>query len=156
MTKSVSITDTGKRTVGGSDVEEKSNSGSAINLFGVQVSLEEGAVLNTGSALGLLSTPSTQTSKFAFGEVDHIGVKKPKWTLAGILRVDNATDMANVKKLRDLVKTKGYKQLTGDLADWSDGTADDSTVNVRIEGVQFIHKSSTNILEYKITCFETE
>jgi hypothetical protein len=156
LTTSIIITDTGKRRTTSVSAEEtdKANSGSAFTLKGVEVSLEENALLNTNPAVLKLSGGAA--TMFGAGEVDHLGIQKPKWTMNGILKDSDATDMAKVKVLRDLVRTKGYKTLGGDVPDYVDGASNSSTVNVRIESVKLTHRSNSDIIDYQITAYETD
>ena len=76
-------------------------------------------------------------------------------TLQGVLRDDNATDRLTVGMIVDLVRTKGYKTLAGDLPDLVDGADDSSTVNVQVGDLKMLHRSSSNIIEYTLTMLET-
>ena len=156
MTDSISITDTGKRTTSSGSAEESDlvNSGSAVSLFGVEVSVEDVCIMNTTPTIGK-TTSGSATTMFTYGQIDVLGTHQPKWTVKGVLRSDNSTDMAKVKMLRDLPKTKGYKTLSGDLADWSDGSDNSTTVNVFVEKVTLIQFSTHNIIQYTITMYET-
>lgn len=155
MTTSIIITDTGKRRTNSGTAEEtdKANNGSAITLFGVELSLNEEAILNTSPVVNKYSVGAD--TMFASGEVDALGIQTPKWTVRGILRDNNATDMAKVKMLRDLVRTKGYKTISCTLVDWLDGSANSSTLNVRVGSLQVNHRANTNIIEYSFGMFET-
>jgi len=157
MTTMITITDTGKRSTASGSAEETdmANSGSAITLYGVEVTLEENALLNTNASV---SKMASAVSKFSFGEVDHIGIAKPKWTIQGVFNDDNAsaTHLGMIKILRDLNRTKGYKTLLCDLGDWSDGSANSSVVNVCIAGVTMHHRANSNIIDYQISAYETE
>lgn len=158
MTTTITMTDTGKRRTSSSSAEETdiANSGSAITFFGVELSLAEKAQLNTGSPVGKLSNSADAGSKFTSGEIDHLGIDNPVWNMRFILRDDEATDMALIKHMRDLIRTKGYKTLSGDLPDWTDGTSNSSTVNVRVVGYQALHRSNSNIIECNIQLVETQ
>lgn len=157
-TEYVTITDTGKRRTSSSSAEEtdKANGGSAITLNGVELSVEDNAMLNSNPVIAKYSTASDSATRWASGEVDTIGTEKPKWRARGLLSVDSATDMALVKALRWLAKTKGYKTLAGDLPDWSDGLDNSSTVSVHVESVKIRHSSNSNLIEYDIDMVETE
>lgn len=152
----ITITDTGKRSTASSVSEETDivNSGSAMTLGGVEIVVEDGAIINTGASFAKLS--GSDTTMFAVGEVDHLGTKKPRWTIRGTLSDKNASDMAMVKKLRDLTRTKGYKTLGGTIPDWRDGVLNSSVVNVRIDSVAITHQSSSSIINYSIIAFETD
>lgn len=154
-TDSIQITDTGKRRTSSVSAEEtdKANSGSAINLNGVEITLDESSVLNTNTSL---NKKGGDALMFSIGEVDHIGIEKPKWVIRGELDFTSATDKAKIKMLRDLVRTKGYKTLSGDLPDWLDGSDNSSTVNVRVESVRLIHNVGRSVISYQMSLIETE
>jgi hypothetical protein len=156
MSDSITITDTGKRRTTSSSAEEtdKANSGSALTLYGVEVNYQNEAILNTNPSLAKLSAGAA--TMFAIGETDHLGIKRPKWTIRGVLDDTSSSHMAVVKVLRDLPRTKGYKTLSGDLPDWMDGTDNASTVNVQVSNVNIQHYSAHNIINYTIEMFETE
>ena len=156
MTAVITITDTGKRRTTSVSAEEtdKANSGSVYTMRGVEVTYEENAILNTGASVGKLSGGSA--TMFASGEVDHLGIHKPKYTLRGVLSDKSATDLAIIKVLRDLVRTKGYKVLSGTLFDWIDGSANSSTINVVFASMTLNHRANNSVIEYSITAYETE
>lgn len=153
----ITITDTGKRRTTSASAEETdlANSGSAIALAGLQVTLDEACLLNTNPSLSKLTTPSDGGSKFKIGEVDSIGINIPKWTLVGILDLNVSADRALLQHLRDLTRTKGYKTLSGDLPDLIDGSDDSSTVNVRLQSVKISQRAKSNVIDFTISMFET-
>jgi hypothetical protein len=158
MTDFITITDTGKRRTSSASAEEtdKANSGTTITVYGAELTVEDSSSLNTNPVIGKYSTPTDAATKWAFGEVDTIGVNKPKWTARGLLDQDDSSQMALVKALRELSRTKGYKTLGGDLPDWTDGVDNGSTVNVHVKSVKIIHQSNSNLIDYTIEMYETE
>jgi hypothetical protein len=157
MTQYITIKDTGKRQTTSSSAEETDivNSGTIITLFGVEVVLEYKAVLNKKPVVGK-TEGGDPAKKFVSGEVDQFGIEKPKWTIRGILNFDDSTDRSTIQHLKELVMTKGYKELGGDLPDLVDGVDNDSKVNVRVEDVKMQHRSNSNIIDYSITLWETD
>lgn len=158
MSTTITITDTGSWRTDSSSVDETSpaNNGDPIVLYGVEVDYIEGSLLNTSPSVGMLSDPNDGGSKFATGRVDHIGVKKPKWTVRGVIDSSSDEQLALFKVLRDLNRTKSYKVLSGDLPDFANGVRDNSAVNVRISEVKLISRANTNIIDYTITMYEEE
>lgn len=149
----VTITDTGKRSTSSGSAEEtdKANSGTAITLYGVEFTSEEGAILNTAPVLGKLSGASG--TMYVPGEVDHLGIQTPKITLRGVLSLSVSNDVNTIVKLRHLVRTKGYKLLAGDIPNALYGGS--GLCPVRIERVSFSQSANSNLINYTITMFET-
>lgn len=158
MTDVVTITDTGKRRTTSVTAEETdiANSGTTITLKGVELTVDDKALLDTNPVLSKYASSSDSGSKWAYGEVNTTGMEKPKWIARGLLRDTDTTDMALIKALRDLPRTKGYKTLGGDLPDWTNGADDASTVNVHVSSVKIMHRSRSNLIDYTIEMFETE
>lgn len=157
LTTVVTITDTGKRRTSSASAEESdlAYGGSAIELKGVELSYEESALLNSNPVISKYSTPSDQTTAFTHGEVDHIGIGQPMWTVRGVLDLNTSFDRTTIQFLRQLPRTKGYKILSGDVPDHIDGVKDASTVNVRVQSVRMIHRSNSNLIDYTIKMIET-
>jgi hypothetical protein len=156
-TTAITITDTGKRRTSSASAEETDlvNSGSSITLSGVQISLDQKALLNTAPSIGKLTTPSDAGTKYANAEVDVLGMSVPAWQIQGRLDLDNSTDRGLLQDLRELTQTKGYKILTGDLPDLIDGSDDASSVNVHVSSVKLIQLANSNIISYTISMMET-
>lgn len=153
----VTITDTGKRRTSSASAEETdiANSGSAITLQGVELTFGQETMLNDDPSVGRYTTSSDATTKWNHGEVDTLGVNKPTWKARGLIKFASA-NMAQIKHLRDLGRTKGYKTLSGDLPDWMDGNDNASTVSVHVKSVKIRHNSNNDIIEYDIDMVETE
>jgi len=156
-TSTITITDTGKRRTSSVSAEETDivNSGSSISLHGIQLSLDEGALLNKSPAISLLSTPSSAGTRWAMGEIDLAGIKNSIWTIAGVLNLDSSTDRTTLNHLRLLTKTKGYKILGGDIPDLVDGADDNTTINVHVSSFKVEQQAKHNILAYTLTLYET-
>lgn len=153
----ITITDTGKRRTNSVSAEETDivNSGSSITLYGTQLTLDVAALLNTSPAIGKLNDNSDNGSKYAYSEIDHLGSDTPKWILQGVLDLNSSSDRTTLSYLRDLVRTKGYKELGGDLPDLIDGTDDSSSINVRIISIRIAQQAAHNIITYTINMVET-
>ena len=157
MTNFITITDTGKRRTSSGVSEETDivNSGASLTLYGVEISVDYKTVLNNNPSLYRLSDNTDTGSEWTFGEVDANGIEQPKWSLRGVLNYKVSADRLNLGKLLQLAKTKGYKQLGGDLPDLADGSENSSKVNVHVESVKIIHNSNSSIINYTITMYET-
>ena len=173
----ITITDTGKYVVGGSPIggEDKAYSGAAIILPGVTISY--------GLEAGIEDTTETNkkegnsaTSMYDYPVVDHMSVSAPSWTVSGVINADSTTyDPTEVTGggsapqhelvgnfglplfgiLNSLTRTKGIKEVTGDLPNYSNEGVANTTINCRVKGLVANHESINNIINWTLTLVET-
>jgi len=158
----VTIKDTGKPNVGGADPgNTKANGGALITLPGVTISyglesgLEDSAVVNKRTST---------TGIFDYPEVDKMGVSAPSWTVNGIIDTGETTfnpalgqyglDLIGI--LNTLLRSQGYKELTGDLPDYSaEATPGTTTVNCRVKSLSISDEAVSNICKWTLGLVET-
>lgn len=111
---SITITDTGKRRVSSSSAEEtdKVNNGSAVTLHDVEVTFKIASSTNE-SPVPSKTISDSGVNAWTWGEVDVNGVVNPIWIIRGILETHDSNDLTLFGQLVDLVRTKGYKTLSG-------------------------------------------
>lgn len=113
----ITITDTGKYSVGGA-VE----SGEQIAPGDAGVTGDPLTLKNTNISLGqsvFTSDPKQSqsykedvaTNAFDFGEVQSTGVDQPKWVLTCYFSRTEEDDMKNMGRLIFFCRTKGYKEI---------------------------------------------
>lgn len=107
----ITLQDIGKRSVSSASAEEteKVNNGSAITLKNVEITYSIGTQLNDSPIVSKFEN-DTSTEIYGIGECDKSGITLPVWTIRGILRIGDSTDMQQFANLVRMVKTKGVKK----------------------------------------------
>jgi hypothetical protein len=158
---SITITDSGYRQVPTTGSETtKANSGSAVTLKSVKLSLDMSTLINDEPTKQFVS--DVDTNAFTFGEVDKNGLNMPVWKVGGVLDMSLAADQVVLANLIECVQTKGFKQLgTTDTATntvflrWTDTTAVTS-VNVRVKSFNCKQDAESNVVKYTLNLVETK
>ncbi|MHA1852289.1 MAG: hypothetical protein ACTSUF_02155 [Candidatus Heimdallarchaeaceae archaeon] len=110
----IKIKDLGKRSVESASAEEteKVNNGNWIELKNVEIRYDIDSQLNDSPEISKFENDD-QTEIYGIGECDKSGITLPKWTVSGVLKIGDSSDMRTFANLVKLVKTKGVKQITG-------------------------------------------
>lgn len=162
----IKIQDTGKLSVGDSSAQEsdKANSGSEIDLKGVEINMEMEQLMNTDPAIGLTVGGSTDTM-YTWPHIDVTGIDRRKWIVRGVLDATGGTDMTTFSQLCSLVRTKGYKLLKpfsgnplhtggGILAYCHESGAPLSSINVRVKSFTATATSEKSTVNYELQLME--
>ena len=159
-TTNIQIQDSGYRQVPTTGAEtDVTNSGTAVTLKAISLSLSIDSMLNTDPSKQYVS--GVDTNKYTFGEVDKNGLGFPSWRVEGILDMGDADDRTTLANLYDLVLTKGYKKLiTTDDVDnkiflrWTN-TTPVTSINVRVKNLNVKQTPEANTIKYTLNVVET-
>lgn len=163
---SITITDTGKYTTRDAAVtdEVKANSGSAITLKGVKITLDLTQLLGVGPVVSKLKN-DTATEQYDFTEVDSQGFEFPKWKIEGRFNFNNSADRTNFHNICKCAITKGIKKIDTDAGDTKTTPmtkyslyADSASVTyiyVKIKHIHFEQNARSNMITYVIEAIET-
>ena len=163
MVTTVTLTDTGKRVIGGSAVETQANSGTALTLHVDNVTYSLEALLGGSPIVGKTES-NTATNMYDYTEIDHVGVGIPTWVIklrffdgSGAEQVSSGTanTITHFGVLNSMVRTKGYKEMVSDLGKHSDEGGTTTTINCRIKSLQVTHDAGNNIISATLTLLET-
>jgi len=149
---SITITDTGKRSTDASSVTEKHlvKNGEGIVLPDVDITFKMEMNM-TNEPMPNKFVDNDQAKAFSWDKLDLISISFPNWTIQGTLDMTDSTDVTLFRRLCDLVRTKGYKTISGN---WMTDNYTDygtnvwqifetlPTIRVRIKG--FSAKNSAN------------
>lgn len=110
----IKIKDLGKRSVESASAEESEivNSGNWVELKNVEIIYDISSQINDSAEISKFENDDS-TEIYGIGECDKSGINLPKWTITGVIKIGNSTDMQMFANLVKLVKTKGVKQITG-------------------------------------------
>jgi len=160
----ITIKDTGKRYVGGADPgEDKANGGNLITIPGVTLSYGLDAGVDDAPEVNKKEDSNNPLKMYDYPVVDKMGVSAPSWTVGGVIDsretvFDPTNDqygLALFGILNSLVRTKGYKELTGDLPSYSNEGVSDTTVNCRVRSLAIQNESVNNIIKWTLSLVET-
>tara|TARA_R100001530_G_scaffold82178_1_gene57316 strand:+ start:232 stop:819 length:588 start_codon:yes stop_codon:yes gene_type:complete len=179
----VMIKDTGKYYIGttatANQVIAKGDDGVAgtdLTLKGVEINYVMKPMTDDSPTPGLKRGDPSLTANYdelewREGDIDQTGVENPEWKIKGVLFLNVEDDMKTFGRLINMVKTKGYKELTSEgssISDYAmplvnysqyDHTGDAgaittiNTINVRIVGFQTkygIGKKNMKKLDYTL------
>ena len=162
----VTITDTGRRRVGDSVNElDIVNSGVPITIYAQTVTVDLNKNSNNKPEISNYrtvagdSTTQAQQRQYTYSEVDVTSIECPKWTVKGVLDSRESTHMIMLGQLIRLVKTKGYKVFTTDMASYSEYEEESGTIvgiNVRTKSLNVEHSESSKFLKYTLTMEQTK
>ena len=129
MTVGVTIVDTGIKVNNPSVVETvKANNGDPINLKAEQVSFAQSAMVDTPTFPKYVG--DNQNNEYKSAPITHNGITQAKITVNFYIYKD---DVATLKAVADLLRTKGKKKLYCDLAqvrgqDYFEGVVQDLNI----------------------------
>jgi hypothetical protein len=111
---SITITDTGKRATSDTSVNETHliDDGVGVTLPDIDISFSMSANLAQDPVPNKFVT-NGQTKAFSWDKLDIVSLAFPKWTIQGVLDMTDNDHLLLFRKLCDLVRTKGYKTISG-------------------------------------------
>lgn len=173
----ITITDTGKYSVGGAVVSgeqiatgDEGEIGDPLTLKNTAISLGQ-SVFTSDPKQSQSYRDDVATNAFDFGEVETTGVDQPKWILTCYFSRTNEEDMKDLGRLLFMCVTKGYKELTSstgngffDLIAYSkygqrevegEVTKTINLINVRIRGFSVNQTADKKGFRAKLNLVET-